>query len=652
MFRCLLIIATTLATLLTAAAPVMAAAPALRIIGLEVLEDPTRQLVFKEAMDSKNWKVVADTSFSGGYSRSAFWLRMHVNGIAGQAAVLTVLPSFLDDLRFYVPAPLLSTDTVTDALSAGVKGWNLIQQGDLHSSRTRAYDWRSFNIKLRFADDKAAMVYLRLQTGSASQIHPQLWSEDAFAHFEKMELMVFGMIFGSAVIYTVLSLLLFLLLREKIFLLYLGYALACCVWYLSVNGFISQYILPTQLILASNLLGAFACLVFATSVLFFKNVMHLEQIHPRINRFLNWSAALQAILAVASIAGWYAHFVRYLIPATLLQWIVVAAICIELIIRQRGVGRYITFSFMIIIASNTVLMLSVLTRLFPAAWTIYLFQGISFIDMTVLLPTILIRFGDIKYTRQAATMAITLANTKLELEKAAREAQRQWVAILTHEIKTPLTVIDASRQTIATLNENPMIRERTDKIERAALRIDALIQSFLTEDEIAQRHQNLLRERIALPVLLKQLCQQLQNEAPQQFHFAGIDDFAIDCCFLEVDPELLLIALRNLLMNGVRHGTVDDTVVLRVSVHNYQERAGILFSFSSSGLPIAAEQQAQLFSRYHRAGAYAGNGIGLWATREIARSHGGNAWYEAGQKAGNCFSIWLPQDQRLKEKRE
>lgn len=633
-----------MSALLTTAMPAAAESASPQISKMEVLEDAGRSLTFRQAIQTAGWQAAPAKVFSSGYTQSAFWVRLTVRSTEKQEVLLTVLPSFLDDLRFYIPTGLLSENA--DQKTSTEDGWLLLQQGDNYPSSQRSYVWRSFNTALHLNAQEEETIYMRLQTGSTSLIHPQIWTTSAFSKYENIELLVFGMVFGCVLIYTLLSLSLFVLLRDRIFAYYLSYALTCSCWYVSVNGFLSLYFLKENPLLASNLLGFFACLVFASSAMFMKSVIKMADLYPRINRMLSLTIITQAILALPSLYGWYAHFVSYLMWGTLFQWVVFAGICLRQILKNAPVNRYATFTYIVIIVCNSFMILTFLSRMIPQVWTSYMLQIMTFIDLTVLLPAVLIHFENIKKSKQEAEIASTLVHARLDLEKEARETQRQWVSIITHEIKTPLTIIDASRQTIETISENSLIRQRTEKIERATQRIDALVQSFLSDDEIAQRHKHLIREKIDIPQLAVHLKDQLQGDIADRFSLDIADHLSTQSGFLTMDLELIAIALRNLVINGLQHGSAGGKVVLSIEHHTHQSRAGIAFCVVSSGPPIPAATQVRLFNRFYRDGDHAGNGIGLWASREIARSHGGEAWYENKKTGNNCFCIWLPYDGR------
>ncbi len=113
-------------------------------------------------------------------------------------------------------------------------------------------------------------------------------------------------------------------------------------------------------------------------------------------------------------------------------------------------------------------------------------------------------------------------------------------------------------------------------------------------------------------------------------------------CIARIDLERFAQVLQNLLENAVAHGdparpisvaAVFDDATVCVSVHNY-------------GQPIDAQRLALLFDPFARGGRpqgrSAGLGLGLYISRHVVRSHGGNMTVESSEQAGTRFEIRLP----------
>jgi signal transduction histidine kinase len=191
------------------------------------------------------------------------------------------------------------------------------------------------------------------------------------------------------------------------------------------------------------------------------------------------------------------------------------------------------------------------------------------------------------------------------------------------------------------LSVDPLIQSRVDKIQRSTLRIDKLIHRFLRNDEILSRLQHLQRTSIQLKYWLPEQLQLFDELSQTRWNVKIKSDLTV-----WVDSSLLAIALNNLLTNSLKYSDMGSTIEITVDISDFKHKKGCLFSVRDYGKPIDEEKQDYLFERY-QFNEYAGNGVGLWACREIVRAHNGDVWLEKIDNTGNIFNIWLPLQEKV-----
>jgi signal transduction histidine kinase len=248
--------------------------------------------------------------------------------------------------------------------------------------------------------------------------------------------------------------------------------------------------------------------------------------------------------------------------------------------------------------------------------------------MILLTLTINATYKTINAHQQAGSLAL--------LQAQASQSQRYWLAMLTHEIKTPLSVINASCQSMELLRVEPAIQTRIDKIKRNVARIDDLVKRFLRNDEVLARLQHLQCKLVELNSWLPTQLQLFDEKAQKRWRLKIESNLVI---FADVD--LLAVALSNLLANALKYSQENSPIEITVQFSKQQNKGGILISVKDYGVPISNEKRRFLFSR-NQLNEYVGNSIGLWACREIARAHLGDVWLDENQLNGNTFNIWLP----------
>jgi signal transduction histidine kinase len=227
--------------------------------------------------------------------------------------------------------------------------------------------------------------------------------------------------------------------------------------------------------------------------------------------------------------------------------------------------------------------------------------------------------------------------------RSAQQSQRDFLANVSHDLKTPLTSIQGYSQAIidgAAKNAgdaaqiiydeaarlNRMVTQLTDLARLEAGRL-SMQTSALDVGEIAVA----IGQRLAVVARKKQV--NLRLKAAPMPHIAG-------------DGDRLAQVLTNLLSNAIKFTPAGGEVLLKTQVSN----GGVEIIVQDSGIGIPAEDLPRIFERFYQVdktrGPQRGTGLGLAITREIVEAHGGTIQvYSAGENQGTLFTIWLPSPQ-------
>jgi signal transduction histidine kinase len=242
-------------------------------------------------------------------------------------------------------------------------------------------------------------------------------------------------------------------------------------------------------------------------------------------------------------------------------------------------------------------------------------------------------------------MIVFLADRARKGMQALREADRQknqFMSVLAHELRNPLSAISSAAQALSLKpNEPRWVLEMSAILQRHAAHMERLISELLDVERIAQRRLRLdarpvdLRECVqdALDACERQLAerrQSLQLELPAE----RVPALA--------DPTRIAQIVANLLGNASRYGKNGGRIWL--SLRSASGEA--LLSVRDEGPGLEASELERIFElfRLGPTGAERGGvGIGLWLVRELARMHGGNvSAHSAGKDAGAEFVVRLP----------
>jgi len=218
-------------------------------------------------------------------------------------------------------------------------------------------------------------------------------------------------------------------------------------------------------------------------------------------------------------------------------------------------------------------------------------------------------------------------------QRRAREDARALLAVLSHELRTPVTTIRAALEALR-FDLPPLQRQRF--LERAEAEADRLVRLLddLTVDVKAPAARSLpLRAsaRQAQELLAGTLA---ERQVTLRFELPSGDVWA--------DPDKLLQLFLNLIENAVVHGP--ERSLVRVTAEADPEREGWLrVEVHDQGDPLPADAIDPLFSPHARGTSAGGRGtgLGLFVVRSIAERWGGRAWGRSGER-GNVFGFSLP----------
>ncbi|MCD8152645.1 MAG: HAMP domain-containing histidine kinase [Clostridiales bacterium] len=217
-------------------------------------------------------------------------------------------------------------------------------------------------------------------------------------------------------------------------------------------------------------------------------------------------------------------------------------------------------------------------------------------------------------------------------------AQRQFVSDASHELRTPVTVINAQCELAL---EEPQSAEEYEEALRVVWRqgkkMSRLIGNMLDFTRIELQPERYPKEDIDLSELVEGVC----------FDMALIreKDIALTCeaesgLHVTGNHELLTRLLSNLISNAYRYGKQGGFIKVRLS----SEKEEILLSVEDDGIGIAAEDLPKIFQRFYQADAShtgEGSGLGLAMAEEIAGFHGGTISVKSEPGRGSTFCLRL-----------
>lgn len=238
--------------------------------------------------------------------------------------------------------------------------------------------------------------------------------------------------------------------------------------------------------------------------------------------------------------------------------------------------------------------------------------------------------------RQARELERMLAQ-----ERNINELQRQFVAMASHEFRTPLAIIDAAAQRLLRKKgviEPEFLSDKVDQIRASVNRIVDLMESILSAGRLDTGKIDISYTACALRSLIKICCERQSTIAKTHSFVLDIDALPE---FIDGDPRTLSQVFTNLLSNAVKYAP--GTSEIRVTA--WTEARDVKISVSDDGVGIDPEDVPRLFQRYFRARTsigIAGTGIGLNLVKQIVELHKGSIEVRSAKGCGSTFTVTLP----------
>lgn len=275
------------------------------------------------------------------------------------------------------------------------------------------------------------------------------------------------------------------------------------------------------------------------------------------------------------------------------------------------------------------------------------------LDHRILLPD-----GSVRYVHEQAEVVardgrpagmrgtihdITTRRLAEEEVERALALRGQFLAIASHELKTPVTLLKGYSQLLLRRGRKRGDAELIgplEAIDRQANRMTRLIDDLLDVSRIESGAIRFEMRPFDLAVALEEVVEDFRTSSPA---FTFVVEARPGEAWVCADRLRIQQVIVNLLSNAVRYS--ETARVVRAAVRRQGYRAVV--EVSDEGIGIPARQQGEVFGLYFRganvsAEHYGGLGLGLYISRSIVERHGGEIGMVSEEGAGSTFSFSLP----------
>jgi len=240
--------------------------------------------------------------------------------------------------------------------------------------------------------------------------------------------------------------------------------------------------------------------------------------------------------------------------------------------------------------------------------------------------------------------AVVVLNDITRLRRL-EDIRREFVANVSHELKTPITSIKGFIETLSegAIDDKENARKFIEIISQQAGRLNAIIEDLLSLSRIeqeAERGETPLREE-NLKAILEAAILDYETRALERNIKVSLK--CSDEVRVKANSRLLEQAVGNLLDNAIKYSEPGGAV----EVEGIKNEDEVAIKVSDHGCGIAPEHLPRLFERFYRVDKarsreLGGTGLGLAIVKHIAQAHGGHVTVESTLGKGSTFTLHLP----------
>lgn len=569
---------------------------------------------------------------------------------------IQVLPAWLDSVTFY--------QVKNDG--------SYIKEENVHAQRNRFsyYQWPIF--KYHTEIQNTSWVYIKIHSKMINGVGITEASTEQMLTNTINNQLFYGVVFGIFGVLILISLWFEKAIGDGIYGTFALYVFFYLLLRLALTGWLYRFfddVIDLHQIPVISLSLLWVC--YFCSLFFFKFIKYdLFPSHKPANylRFLFWYSVIFSAAAFTPYEPWLIKIHLLLFQFVALPF---SAWLIWRLIKRSSVGikNVFVYAGMMLIISSSVSILSSLNLL---PYNIYLLKApiiASTIFFLLIFYGLSITYKKMRDDKEATTLKLLkltqrteselnkLVNIKTKDLQAAKEKIEQvlirdrqmhqehanFISMVSHEFRTPLTVIDIAAKNMEAKVEGDYFHQKLNRIIRSVERINSLLTEYLTKDRLNIFMSGLQPAWFNVLPILKRAEQFITSTSP--LHVFMLSTHQTDT-IIWGDENSIELVISTLVSNAIKYTPTGS--ILHIDF--YTQDNGWVIDVIDNGPGIDPVEKELVFEKFYRGSASSnqiGSGLGLTLARNLIRIQGGDLTLENPQNvSGCCFRIRLPQPKK------
>lgn len=427
---------------------------------LAILEDPTQSLSLADVQTPDiASRFKSDTppaeALSFGYTHSAYWLRLTIRNEtdAPIERMLEIGQARISSVQFHQPH--------------ATGGYQSVFTGNLMPFDARPYKNRFYVFPVILPPHADQVFFLRFHSAHSLSVPLRLWETQTFHVYERNDYLGQALYFGIVMAMVLFNLLLYIALRDAIYLMYVSFVSLMSLSLAAQNGLGKEFIWPDTLLLSDMATPVGYALSFAALLTFMRQMLNSSKVIPQLDQMLKYLVGMYLLIPIL-----FVFYPQIFIKPSALLYLVTAFLIIGVgllcaIKRQRSAYFFLA-AFAGLVIGIVVTVLANFGLISSNIFTMNALQFGSAVEMLLLALALADRFNEIRREKESAQRETLKAqNYLIEGLKLSEKMLEVRVAERTAELRIAATAFDSHECTVVTdasgiiLKINPAFQQDT-----------------------------------------------------------------------------------------------------------------------------------------------------------------------------------------------
>ena len=586
------------------------------------------------------FRPIDDETFNAGYSRSAFWLKADLLYQPREAAhpmdwLLELAYPPLDHVDLYLP-------------DASGRLQLTFRTGDMQPFASRDIRHANYVFNLELPPGKSITFYMRVASQGPVQAPLNLWSSHAFIEHQPAQLHVMGLIYGVLLGMLIYNLFIYLSVRDKSYLYYILYIATFGLYQLSISGAAIEHLWPDSPWWANAATPFLMATAVLFTSLFSRNFLQTARLGNWLDNLLTGLSGCAVAVMLTALFLDYGLALRAATTLVLSCTYVMLTCGITAVIKGVRSARYYLIAWVVFFVGATINGMMLLGYLPNTFFILYVGHMGAVLEMAFLSLALADRLNQLR-EQQAQTLLkaghdLECLNQQLA---ASNRHKDEFLASLTHELRTPMNGVIGSLELMQTLDMDNEMKSYQQTAAGSAQDMMGMINGILTLSELQAGSLyadsrvfsvvdtlERVRERFIPPARAKGLsfAVTVDENVPRE---------------LRGDAAKLYQCIECLLDNAIKF-TRKGTITFHASGRLYNvDQFELRIEVADTGIGFSRLDEARLYQHFFQIDGsmtreHGGLGIGLAICRKLIELQGGSLSHVSEPGKGSCFILSLP----------